>query len=78
MTTEVGLSIEVDKTGKPRPTTIPTGKYAGVRIEWLAHDDLIYVRREFARVDGEIQGAVMHELSRREHAARGGGPRRSA
>jgi hypothetical protein len=64
--------------GKPRPTTIPTGKYAGVRIEWLGHDDLIYLRHEFRYSNQEVQSAVMSELSRRERASCGGGPRRNA
>ncbi len=72
MTTEVCSSTEVDETGKPRPATIPSGKFAGVRIAWLGHDDLLYLRREFRYSDQEVQAAVMHELSRREHAGRGG------
>jgi uncharacterized protein (DUF3820 family) len=78
MIAEVGLSTDVDKTEKARPTVIPFGKYAGVPIAWLARDDLLYLRHEFRYSDQETQSAVMAELSRRERAARGGGPRRSA
>lgn len=65
-------AVEVDGVGKPRPVVVPSGKFQGVRIEWLARDDLFHLRHEFRYADQETQSAVMAELTRREHAARGG------
>jgi hypothetical protein len=65
-------AVEADRAGKSRPSTIPSGKFAGVRIEWLTHDDLIYLRHEFRHADQTVQAEVMRELTRRERAARGG------
>jgi hypothetical protein len=66
-------AVEVDRVGKPRPTTIPSGKYEGVPIAWLANDDLIFLRHEFRYADQTVQAAVMAE-----RASCGGGPRRNA
>lgn len=53
-----------------RPTVVPFGKYEGVRIVDLSHEDLIAARRDFGRVNGAVQGAVMAEIAKRENATR--------